>query len=321
MLTICQLGLVDQMGGPEICSNSHEYQGTLALEEASRAGNASNNKPPEFHYFNVTPREGDTDTLFRFEVNVTDPDGDTLSYVLVNLAYDMAFALQRVGNSSMYILEKAINNGKFKVVFETKDARGAKNDTMNHPIDLLVKKYSKEETSYLKYLCISSIIASTLILMFITFRYFRQRRKALAAAEKAPVDASVTCSSCGKPVDEDLNNCPHCGEHFEGEEHICPFCKTSIPEGASRCPLCKKMFRKEPPEGRGRPQCPKCGAVVDRMEGTCPGCDLDLGPRKGLTTDTGKAAEKTGDAYMCSQCGAEAREKDTVCPKCGVSFK
>jgi len=327
LLCVGMLGVAVETGGGPMSGSGDflDREPTTAIPLSSRADNLSlNNTPPVFLDFNVTPREGDTDTIFTFIVNVSDPDGDALSYVLVDLGYDMSFALQETGNTSThttFVLQKRITNGRFKVVFETKDARGAKNSTLGSAIDLLVKKFSKEETNYLKYLCIASIIATTLILMLITFRYFQQRRKALAKAEAGPQDARVTCSNCGKPIDENMNICPHCKEHLDGEEQICPFCKTKVPEGASRCPLCKKRFVREASAPKKKPTCPECGAVVDELKGPCPGCGKELDAKKGIVTPHGKKAEKKGDAYMCSQCGGEARDGDRKCPKCGVVFK
>jgi TRAP-type C4-dicarboxylate transport system permease small subunit len=40
---------------------------------------------------------------------------------------------------------------------------------------------------------------------------FRRNPTPAAAAEVAPVVPTRTCSSCGKPAQDDWKNCPHCG--------------------------------------------------------------------------------------------------------------
>jgi RNA polymerase subunit RPABC4/transcription elongation factor Spt4 len=279
--------------------------------------------------FNVTPLKGDTDTEFIFSARVLDPDGDGIEYVRVNIDGDV-FGMGRLeepdaagSNHSRFQEKLKLDKGDHTVYFEAEDLDGNRSDTSENSISISVSK-AEEESNFNRYFCLVGVILFTLVLMFWTFSQFRKRKRMQEAEWDAEEEdeGNVKCTNCNKPVPGDVDECPHCHEPFEGIEEVCPFCETKVPKGATKCPLCKKRFKGFKKKGapKGRLSCPKCGAVVDKDMKTCPGCDSDLKQIMKLKTKKGKAAEKKKDVYMCSMCGADVKEGDDVCGKCGVRF-
>ncbi len=140
--------------------------------------------------------------------------------------------------------------------------------------------------------CSISIIFITLMIIFLTYSYFKGRRmqKGLETVSGA---SKVACSDCGKPIDPADEKCPHCGAEFEEEEHLCGKCGKVISKDDEKCPHCGtqlKTFKPASPErGRkkdpdldklkkgkvdmkGKIKCGDCKAVYLKKEGKCPEC-------------------------------------------------
>jgi rubrerythrin len=175
------------------------------------------------------------------------------------------------------------------------DTNGSKSSTGTLNLTLQDKGDEGENTilgmprSY----CSISIIFITLMIIFLTYSYFKGRR--MQKGQEAVSGASkVACSDCGKAIDPADEKCPHCGAVFEEEEHLCG----------------------------------KCGKVISKDDKECPHCGIQLKtfvsdlPKKNKKADKDleKLKRKKIDMHgkvKCKGCGAVYLEKESRCPECG----
>lgn len=86
-------------------------------------------------------------------------------------------------------------------------------------------------------------------------------------APAAPAAATIPCSNCGKPMNENAKFCPECGTPNSKGKVACVACKAMIGEGLKFCPEC------------GKPQsatCPECKKPVKAGAKFCPECGFKL---------------------------------------------
>jgi len=81
----------------------------------------------------------------------------------------------------------------------------------------------------------------------------------------------------------------------EGDSFVCSECGTDVPSEATVCPKCGEKFDAEKAEEQK---------------------DETIAP----TPAKPKVAERYGDTFVCSECGAEVPGEATKCPKCGEKF-
>jgi RNA polymerase subunit RPABC4/transcription elongation factor Spt4 len=282
-----------------------------------------NSTGPVFNSFSILPIEGDTETMYVFSASATGQNGSAIHSIFVYIDNKGPYGLSKDNSTTNFILEKRLEKGRHSVYFVGVDKNGVKTDTHLSPINVTVSQHQEVGgTSYTRYICIGIIAVVTILVMVLTYRYYKKAKEQMKKQMERPPRSKIICSKCSKMVDDDLEKCPHCGAKFTGEEYYCPFCKTLIPEGATKCPFCKKTFTKKEPNGTGKEKmaCPKCGAVVGINERICPGCDHDFSKGRKLKTKTGRSGEHKGDVYMCSLCGADVKESEGRCPKCGAKF-
>ncbi|MBN1540302.1 MAG: zinc ribbon domain-containing protein, partial [Candidatus Thermoplasmatota archaeon] len=137
-----------------------------------------------------------------------------------------------------------------------------------------------------------SVVFITVIVIFLTWSYFKGRRMQKKMKEEAE-NSNMVCSACGAPLSIDDKRCPGCHAEIEEEEHICGACKKAISEKDTVCPHCGVRLKNEIVDDKGREQgkkdpdlekigtkvdmtgkkrCGKCGAVYLEKEGSCPEC-------------------------------------------------
>ncbi|MFW3146144.1 MAG: zinc ribbon domain-containing protein [Thermoplasmatota archaeon] len=138
--------------------------------------------------------------------------------------------------------------------------------------------------------CSISIIFITLIVIFLTWSYFKGRRMQKDSERKTGV-VMMSCSECGAPVGPDQERCARCGADLDEEEHLCGKCGGKVSDRDAKCPHCGSRLRPvnkdELKDKKGDPdleklnkrvdlegkvECPVCGAVYLENEKKCPQC-------------------------------------------------
>jgi predicted amidophosphoribosyltransferase len=141
------------------------------------------------------------------------------------------------------------------------------------------------------------------------------------------------CPACGLAIEGDEKTCPRCGWEFSRPVKFdCPYCGALIPVKAEACPVCgiglkglssaaksqsidkvravlladyEELKRSETEAKEKRFKCPKCGALLDGSEPTCPECSQFLITQTGL---------------KCPVCSTAIEKRRRKCPKCGISL-
>lgn len=191
-----------------------------------------------------------------------------------------------------------VEGGDHNITYNIIDNNG--NITFLGPIPLLIQEDEKDEEDTIfglpKTYFAVSVIFITLIIIFLTWSYFKGRRmqKEVEASTGA---SNITCSACGVNISVNDEKCPKCGAVFDEEEHVCGNCGKVISEMDTKCPECgsklrsssgtiksssserkdldlKKLNRKEI-NMTGKIKCSECGSVYMKKEKRCPECDSD----------------------------------------------
>jgi rubrerythrin len=249
------------------------------------------------------PQEPEAGSEFTILAVVKDTNGTGPLWVRVefeNGTFEMMPAIQdpesdRWKDGVLHRASATLDKGGdhvFQVIAYSNDGNISSSGMLN--LTVIGKEDEKEDTilGMPRAYCSISIIFITLMIIFLTYSYFKGRRmqKGLEAVSGA---SKVACSDCGKPIDPMDEKCPHCGAEFEEEEHLCGKCGKVISKDDAKCPHCGtplKTFKPTSPERgkkkdpdleklkkgevdmKGKIRCGNCGAVYLKKEGSCPEC-------------------------------------------------
>jgi len=140
--------------------------------------------------------------------------------------------------------------------------------------------------------CAISVIFITLIIIFLTWSYFKGRKM-----QKEMVDntgsSMMSCSACGSKISPTDEKCPKCGVQFDDEEHVCGGCGEVISPEDGNCPKCGTRLKK---------------ARSDRVSDPLEKKDRDL-------EKLGKNVDMKGK-IRCANCGSVYLKKEKNCPEC-----
>lgn len=92
---------------------------------------------------------------------------------------------------------------------------------------------------------------------------FQQPVQHAPVTPAAPAVATIPCSNCGKPMNENAKFCPECGTPNSKGKVACVACGAMIDDGLKFCPEC------------GKPQsatCPECHKPIKSGAKFCPEC-------------------------------------------------
>jgi len=96
-----------------------------------------------------------------------------------------------------------------------------------------------------RWYCALSIVFLTLLLMFITFAYFKgrtlQRTRMLKEGQSYEF-----CSSCGARTRSKDRVCPSCRKELVDSIELCGRCRTKVQNGSSKCPSCGVRLAENP---------------------------------------------------------------------------
>lgn len=249
------------------------------------------------HYLPADITEGDEVDFF---IMVRDAENTGIERVYLQLE-DEEYEMQiindsKVGNWSEGILYhakvKVEFSGNINLTYHSRSTNG--NISNSDVITLAVEKKGKEDTilGMPKTYCAISVIFITLMIIFLTWSYFKGRRMQ-KGMEHVTGDSKMACSACGANISSDDEKCPKCGAVFEEEEHICGNCGEIISENDIKCGKCGTKLKspsnlqkdhikkKVDPDinklhkrvdMKGKVECGKCGVVFLEKEGKCPEC-------------------------------------------------
>jgi uncharacterized OB-fold protein len=249
------------------------------------------------HYLPADPEEDEEVDLF---VYVRDPDNEGIERVYLDLSgeeYDMTrYDEDKEVNWTEGVLYHAAvkikNGGDLNLTFHSRTVNGTISST--ETISLFIEEKDKEDTilGLPRTYCLISVIFITLIVIFLTWSYFKGRRMQKEIEHTTGV-SGMACSACGAGISPDDEKCPKCGAVFEEEEHICGNCGEVISESDTKCSKCGTKLKKvgdipeKPPKKKedpdlkklkknidmtGKTKCKDCGAVYLKKEGQCPEC-------------------------------------------------
>lgn len=88
-----------------------------------------------------------------------------------------------------------------------------------------------------RWYCALSVVFLTVLLIFITFAYFKGRT--LQRAKMAHDGQTYEfCSSCGTRTFPQGKVCPSCKKDLIDSIEVCGKCRSKVPKGSSTCPSC-----------------------------------------------------------------------------------
>jgi len=239
-----------------------------------------------------------------FFITVKDTNNSGIDRVYLQLEEE-EFEMERfhdpdIGNWSEGILfhakVKIELDGEINLTFNTRSGNGSLENS-----DLITMTVEgREEVDTIlglpKTYCAISVIFITLIIIFLTWSYFKGK-KMQKELEHDTGASKMACSACGAGISIEDEKCPKCGAVFEEEEHICGNCGKIISENDTKCSKCgtklkvpedipkeqnrskiepdlKKLKKKI--DMSGKVNCISCNTIFLEKEGKCPQCNKKI---------------------------------------------
>lgn len=251
------------------------------------------------HWHPQNPVEGDEITIFA--VVDYQEDGDDPR---IRMIYDekpknmMPINKTDTGDSEEIIYSTTISVRKAKEINITIESHenGSWVKRWEGSIKISEKEESNEHDDLLglpRWWCAISVIFATIVLIFLTWSYFRGKRIQKRYIEETGA-SGIICSECGKPIQKDSVKCPYCGADLVEEEYICGKCGS---------PLSKDIEK-----------CPECGAHLSEIKRENGEVDLKTTPKK-----SGKRSRSVAKKVTCNKCGCVYMKSEGKCPECGYS--
>jgi RNA polymerase subunit RPABC4/transcription elongation factor Spt4 len=249
------------------------------------------------HMVPAEPEEGEDVEIF---VLVTDTDLIGISSVECIIG-NSSLAMDIYGSTEdtdlnwtrgvLYTTIWEAESGDHNISFRVTDIEG--NITSLGSIRVSVEEDEKEDTIFglPRTYCAISAIFITLMIIFLTWSYFKGRRMQKEMGDKTGA-SMMACSACGTRISPDDDKCPKCGAEFDEEEHVCGSCGEVISEDDDKCPKCGAKLKSSK----------KVGSVPSRKK------DRDLEKLKRKVDMKGKV--------RCANCGTVYLKKEKSCPEC-----
>lgn len=198
--------------------------------------------------------------------------------------------------SKLYSADLEFNSNGTKLIIVEADLDGKWVVQGSFVIDVMKGSDEGGERTILglpSWYCSITVIILTVIVIFLTWAYFRGRAMVKAKESGAENGAGVVCSSCGKPVGMSETYCPWCGVSLDEDEYLCGKCDKAV--------------------GRDDKVCENCGAnLVSIGDRRTPLTEKPKGPslEEKMKIDNSNKRE-------CDNCGTVLMNDEKICPVCG----
>jgi RNA polymerase subunit RPABC4/transcription elongation factor Spt4 len=243
----------------------------------------------------VTPYLGDEETLFNYTVVYRGSEEQSNLTIYVNITdwgggEEKSISLYRSG--SLYYKETTLDSNFYYYrfsLYSNGTGNWSETDPGTGPVNI---EYSGMMGTQILYGLVSMFLGAGLFFYMVVILYhWRRSMKEERGKWKEEL------KSAAEEIEEDEEEMEEEVDIEEGE-YECTECGATVNAEAEVCPQCGESFDEEEEEGQGEPTTDK---------------DSD---KKALPKEN-----VTSEIYTCTECGADVKGDDTVCPGCGEPFE